>query len=215
MEMGGTRVLCAVTVENTVPAFLKGTGEGWVTAEYSMLPRSTIMRKPREISRGRMDGRSVEIQRFVGRALRSVVSRSLLGERTLIVDADVIQADGGTRTAAVTGSFVALVQAVRWMRNLQLLTGPTPVLQDWLAAVSVGIISNRILLDLTYEEDSEAEVDFNIAMTASGRIADIQGTGERRTFTSLELDALMQLAKKGIDLLIEKQKESLRLTELP
>ncbi|MHA2610582.1 MAG: ribonuclease PH [bacterium JZ-2024 1] len=215
IEMGETRVLCSATVEESVPPFLKGTGEGWITAEYGMLPRSTITRKSRDVVRGKQDGRSVEIQRFLGRCLRSVVDRKALGERTIILDADVLQADGGTRTAAVTGSFLALVLAVRWLRSNQIITTPQPVIQDWLAAVSVGIVSGRMLLDLTYEEDSEAEVDGNIAMTASGEVADIQITGERRVITLEELQGLILLARKGINLLVEKQKQALSLSRLP
>lgn len=211
IELGNTRVLCAVSLEDRVPPWLKGGGEGWLTAEYGMLPRSTHERKTREVSRGRVEGRTAEIQRLIGRSLRSAVDLKALGERTLWVDADVLQADGGTRTAAVTGSFVALVDAIRWMKRERFITSPARVIRSLVAAISVGIVAKEPCLDLTYEEDSGAEVDLNVVMTDKGEIIDVAGTGEKRAFTRDELDAMLNAAWTGIQMLFEKQRESLGL----
>lgn len=204
IEMGDTRVICTTSIIEGVPDFLKNTGKGWLTAEYSMLPRSTPTRKVREASRGRIDGRSQEIQRIIGRALRSVIDLSIIGERTIWVDCDVIQADGGTRTASITGSFVALVDAVDYLMRYQLIN-QLP-LKDIVAAVSVGIVDGEPLLDLNYEEDSRAEVDLNVVKTGSGRFVEIQGTAEQNPFNKSELDILLELAGKGINEIIEYQR---------
>lgn len=206
-QMGDTWVLCTATVSDTVPAWLKGTGSGWVTAEYAMLPRATRERKVREIRAGRPDSRSVEISRMIGRALRGVVDLGKLGEHTIVVDCDVIQADGGTRTAAINGGFLALYQAVEFMRS-QGLIQENPI-REFVAAVSVGIVDGEPVLDLSYEEDSRAEVDLNVAMTESGRIVEIQGTGEGRPFSRSELDALLDLAWEGIRKILSFQREVL------
>src|SRR5690554_5436297 len=175
IEIGHTQVICTATVEDKVPPFLRGMGEGWITAEYSMLPRATEVRNPRESSRGRVGGRTHEIQRLIGRSLRSVVDLKALGERTIWIDCDVIQADGGTRTAAITGSFIALVDA---LRKLQDTTNEGLALNDYLAAISVGIVDGEPLLDLCYTEDYSAQVDFNVVMTGTGKIVEVQGTAE-------------------------------------
>ncbi|HID09685.1 MAG TPA: ribonuclease PH [Candidatus Latescibacteria bacterium] len=210
IEMGRTRVLCTATVENRVPSFLSGQGTGWVTAEYSMLPRSTETRTPRE-TYGRVHGRSYEIQRLVGRALRAALDLKALGERTIWVDCDVLQADGGTRTAAITGGFVALYDAVRWMRSREMVEFDPVVHQ--VAAVSVGVVDGEVLLDLNYEEDFRAEVDMNVVMTGDGRLVEVQGTAEGRPFTKEEMGRMLALAEKGIRYLIEAQREVLGLTE--
>lgn len=204
IEMGDTRVICTTSIIEGVPDFLKNTGKGWLTAEYSMLPRSTPTRKVREASRGKIDGRSQEIQRIIGRALRSVIDLSMIGERTIWVDCDVIQADGGTRTASITGSFVALVDAVDYLMRYQLINQMP--LKDIVAAVSVGIVDGEPLLDLSYEEDSRAEVDLNVVKTGSGRFVEIQGTAEQNPFNKSELDILLELAGKGINEIIEYQR---------
>jgi ribonuclease PH len=196
MEIGNTRVICTATVEDRVPPFLRGQGEGWITAEYSMLPRATSVRNPRESSRGKVGGRTHEIQRLIGRSLRSVVDLKALGERTIWLDCDVIQADGGTRTASITGAFIALSDALR-----KIDLGVT----EYLAAVSVGILNGEPILDLDYAEDFAAEVDFNVVMTQSGRIVEVQGTAEGQPFTRLEMERLMDLAEKGIQELMEAQ----------
>lgn len=201
---GDTRVLCAATVEDRVPLFLKGQGVGWVTAEYSLLPRSTSDRTPREAAQGRIGGRTHEIQRLIGRSLRSVVDTRGLGERTVTIDCDVLQADGGTRTAAITGAFVALCLALLKMRDENRLRG-WPVI-DWLAAVSVGYVEGRPLLDLNYAEDSKAQVDMNVAMTGEGKFVELQGTAEGLPFSQSELDRLIALAKRGIERLIDLQR---------
>jgi len=200
IELGNTRVVCTASIEESVPAFLRGTGTGWVTAEYGMLPRSCQMR----IQRGRESGRSYEIQRLIGRSLRAVTELKELGERTIWIDCDVIQADGGTRTASITGSFVALVGALDKLRKANLIT-EIPV-KDFVAAISVGIIRKNVLLDLTFEEDSKADVDMNIVMTGGGELVEIQGTAEGKPFKKEEMDSLINLAKKGIFELVEIQR---------
>lgn len=206
IEMGETKVICTAMIEERVPPFLKGEGKGWVTAEYSMLPGSTITRKRRSI--GKVDGRSQEIQRLIGRALRSVVDFKVLGERTIWIDCDVIQADGGTRTAAVTGSFVAMMDAINKLIDNKLID-KSPV-KNYISAISVGVVNETSLLDLCYEEDSNAKVDMNVIMSDDGKIIEIQGTGEESPFTQDELMELLDLAKKGTAELIEVQKEVLK-----
>ncbi|MEW5784156.1 MAG: ribonuclease PH [Bacillota bacterium] len=206
MEMGDTVVICTATVEERVPPFLKGNGMGWVTAEYAMLPRSTGVRVMRE-SRGRVNARNLEIQRLIGRALRSVVDTAALGERTILLDCDVIQADGGTRTAAITGSFVALFEALLLLKE-QGVCKYIP-LRDYLAAVSVGLIDDQPLLDLSFTEDSAAAVDMNVVITGSGELVEIQGTAEHGTFTRDQLDHLLDLANLGVEILVKKQQEAL------
>jgi len=204
IEVGDTKVICTATVDEKIPPFLKGAGKGWVTAEYSMLPRSAPQRIVRESAKGKIGGRTHEIQRLVGRALRSVVNMETLGERTVLIDCDVIQADGGTRTASITGSFVALVDALSGLANLDEIP-----ITEYLAAVSVGKVNDKILLDLAYEEDSKAEVDMNVVMTESGRFVEVQGTAEGEPFSRQELVALLEIAGKGINDLIVVQKEAL------
>ena len=206
IEMGHTRVVCAATVEERVPFFLKGSGTGWVTAEYSMLPGAGSERTAREAMRGHQTGRTQEIQRLIGRALRVVVDTKALGERTIHIDCDVLQADGGTRTASITGAFVALVEACATFYTRR---GIFPV-RDYVAAVSVGISTEDIpLLDLCYEEDSSAMVDMNIVMTGSGALVEVQGTGEGRAFSRAEMNALLDLGEQGIRELIDAQKIAL------
>lgn len=207
IEMGETKVICTATIEENVPPFLRETGKGWITAEYSMLPRSTKSRNARDAVRGRVGGRSQEIQRIVGRALRAVVNMDKLGERTIIVDCDVFQADGGTRTASITGAFVALTDAVQYLLRDGILQ-ENPII-DFVAAVSVGMIDGKAVLDLNYEEDSKAELDMNVAMTASGLLVEVQGTAERKPFSKDELGQMINIAEKGILRLIAKQKEIL------
>lgn len=207
IEMGNTKVICTAMVEEKVPPFLKGSGSGWVTSEYSMLPGSTHSRKVRDSSRGRIDGRSQEIQRLIGRALRSVIDVKKLGERTIWIDCDVIQADGGTRTASITGSFIALADAIyKLYKNKQITEMP---LLGFISAISVGIGSDGPILDLCYEEDHVAMVDMNVVMTDKGEFVEIQGTGENDTFSRAELNSMLDLADKGIRELIEIQKTSL------
>lgn len=205
IEMGETKVICSASLEERVPPFLRNTGKGWVTAEYGMLPRSTTTRTPRESNRG--SGRTFEIQRLVGRSLRSVTDLTGFGERTLWIDCDVIQADGGTRTASITGAYVAMVDAFRRMVEKGIIQ-KIPV-NDSVAAVSVGKVDGKILLDLNYEEDSRAEVDMNIVMTGSGKFIEVQGTAENAIFSKEEMDALIRVAEKGIKKLIQIQKKSL------
>lgn len=203
IEMGGTKVICTASVEEKVPPFLKDTGLGWVTAEYAMLPRATHTRKARDIKKLRLDGRSSEIQRLIGRALRAVVDRKALGERQITIDCDVIQADGGTRCASITGGYVALHLACeKLVREGKLQAMP---LKEKVVAISVGIFQNEAILDLCYEEDSNATVDCNIVMTENGQIIEIQGTGEERPFTEAELAAMMKLGKMGIIALTSEQ----------
>jgi len=208
IEVGHTRVLCAATVEDTVPPFLRGSGRGWVTAEYSMLPRATATRTPREVTKGRQSGRTLEIQRLIGRSLRSVVDMAALGDRTIIVDCDVLQADGGTRTASITGAYVAMMQALQQLVKFGSLKS-VPVRQP-VAATSVGISAAGVaLLDLCYEEDSAAEVDMNLVMTGSGRFVELQATAEKTPFDDQQLAQMVALARRGITDLFEIQKAAL------
>jgi ribonuclease PH len=207
VSCGDTRVLCAVSVEHGVPPFLRGSGQGWVTAEYGMLPRSTHQRTPREASRGKQGGRTVEIQRLIGRSLRAVVDLAALGERTLWIDCDVLQADGGTRTASVTGAFVALAEALERLRAQGEL--PRLPLHDFVAAISVGVVDGQVLLDLAYDEDTRAEVDMNVVGTAGGRLIEVQGTAERTPFSRDELTTLLDLAQRGIAQLVAVQRQAL------
>ena len=205
IEVGSTRVLCAASVEQTVPQFLRGSGKGWVTAEYAMLPRATVSRSPRESLRP--SGRTQEIQRLIGRSLRSVVDLAALGERTIILDCDVLQADGGTRTAAITGAFVALSISVQQLVHFGVLRS-SPI-RDTVAAVSVGIIAGEPMIDLAYEEDSRAEVDMNVVMTGSGRFVEVQATAEQKSFDDSQLGLLLALARGGVGSLIKVQHEAL------
>jgi len=207
IELGRTHVLCAVSVEDRVPNFLRNTGGGWVTAEYSMLPRSTVTRTPRDSLLGRVSGRSQEIQRFIGRSLRAITDLAALGERTLIVDCDVLQADGGTRTAAVTGSYVALYQALQTMANMGVISSIP--LKSAVAATSVGVMHNYMLLDLCYDEDCNAEVDFNVVMTSRGEFVEIQGAAEVKPFTRETTDSIISLAEGGIKQLFQAQQAAL------
>lgn len=207
IEMGATKVICNASVEEKVPPFLKGQGKGWVTAEYSMLPRATASRNQREANKGKISGRTNEIQRLIGRSLRAVVDLEALGERTVTLDCDVIQADGGTRTASITASFVALVLALeKLIADGKLKKMP---LIDWLAAVSVGKVEDTLLADLCYEEDSRAVVDMNIVMTGQGQFVEVQGTAEGYPFSRQELDELLQLGQQGVQELIALQKAAL------
>src|SRR5580692_11799816 len=214
---GNTRVICAATVEAGVPRWMKeqGVGGGWITAEYSMLPYSTLTRRPRDVSKGKLDGRSTEIQRLIGRALRAAVDLDALGERTLWVDCDVLQADGGTRTASITGASVAVALACASLRARgQLTRWP---LRCLVAAVSVGVVDERLLLDLNYEEDKNAAVDLNVVMTSKAEFVEVQGAGEESTFTRGELEAMIALGETGIQRLIASQRELLRasVADLP
>jgi ribonuclease PH len=209
IEVGDTRLICTASVEDRVPPFLKGKGKGWVTAEYSMLPCSTTVRTSRDITRGRLNGRSSEIQRLIGRSLRAVVDMEKLGERTVWIDCDVIQADGGTRTAAITGAYVAMVDAMSGLLAQGAL-GALP-LRDFVAAVSVGKVDGELLLDLCFGEDSRADVDMNVVMTGSGEFVEIQGTAEGQPFSNEELGRLLELASRGTGRLIGVQKELLGL----
>jgi ribonuclease PH len=204
IEVGNTRVLCAASIEESVPPFLRGTNKGWVTAEYSMLPRATATRTPREIAKGRASGRTMEIQRLIGRSLRSVVDLNVLGERSVILDCDVLQADGGTRTAAITGAYIALSAALRQMVRFGTLK-KSPLL-DFVAATSVGILGGVPMLDLCYLEDSQAEVDMNIVMTGSGHFVEMQATAEKTPFDDEQLATLIALGRRGIGELIAMQK---------
>ncbi len=212
IEMGKTRVLCSVSVEERVPAFLRGGGGGWITAEYAMLPRATSTRTRRDSSLGRVAGRNQEIQRLIGRSLRAVVDLPSLGERTLIIDCDVLQADGGTRTAAITGGYVALHQAMQTLANMGIISSIP--LKSALAATSVGIVHSYKLLDLCYDEDSNAEVDFNVVMTSQGEFVEVQGTAEGKPFTRETIDALLSLAEKGIGELFQIQQSALEAPRL-
>lgn len=207
IQFGDTKVICTASVEERVPPFMKGQGKGWVTAEYSMLPRATHSRNQREANRGKLSGRTMEIQRLIGRALRSVVDLQALGERTITLDCDVIQADGGTRTTSITGAFVALVLAVEHVAKSHKFA-KYPII-DYLASVSVGIINDTAMLDLNYEEDSSAKVDMNVVMTGSGKFVEVQGTGEEAPFSRSELDELLALSEQGIQQLITAQKQAL------
>ncbi|MGG3456896.1 Ribonuclease PH [compost metagenome] len=207
IEVGDTKVMCTATVEEKVPMFMKGQGKGWVTAEYSMLPRATQTRNQRESARGKLSGRTMEIQRLIGRSLRSVVDLQALGERSVTIDCDVLQADGGTRTTSITGAFVAMALAMHKIAQKHAL--PKFPITDFLASVSVGIVGEDTLLDLNYEEDSKAKVDMNVVMTGRGQFVEIQGTGEENPFSRSELDGLLAIAEKGIREMIEQQREAL------
>src|SRR5436190_5672065 len=212
IEIGNTRVLCAASVEESVPSFLRGAGKGWITSEYSMLPRSTLTRTPREVVKGRASGRTHEIQRLIGRSLRAVTDLARLGERTIWIDCDVIQADGGTRTASITGAFVALGFALE--KLVQAGTLSSVPLKDFVAAVSVGIVDGEVLLDLCYEEDSRADVDMNFVMTAAGKMVELQATAEHQVFDDAELAKMMAFARQGVQELIAKQQALLRALTL-
>ncbi len=207
IEMGSTRVVCSATVENGVPRWMQGRGRGWVTAEYAMMPRSSPQRVPREVNKGRPSGRTQEIQRLIGRALRAIVDLEALGERSVLIDCDVLQADGGTRTASISGAFVALAAALDDLRRQGALAR-SPLI-DSVAAVSVGLIEAVPCVDLDYEEDSSAQVDMNIVMTGAGRLVEVQGTAEQGSFERAELDALLDLGAKGIDELTAHQTRAL------
>jgi len=205
IEVGNTRVLCAASVEETVPPFLRGSGKGWVTAEYSMLPRATATRTALEISKGRASGRTMEIQRLIGRSLRSVIDLDALGERSVILDCDVLQADGGTRTAAITGAYIALSAALRQLVKFGALK-KSPI-RDFVAATSVGIIAGTPMLDLCYQEDSQADVDMNVVMTGAGKFVEVQATAEKIPFDDAQMGELVALARRGIDELVAIQKK--------
>jgi ribonuclease PH len=204
IEVGNTRVLCTASIEDSVPPFLRNSGKGWVTAEYSMLPRATATRTPREVSKGRASGRTMEIQRLIGRSMRSIMDLNVLGERSVILDCDVLQADGGTRTAAITGAYIALSSAVRkLMRHGTLKQSP---IRDFVAATSVGVVGGVPMLDLCYEEDSQADVDMNVVMTGSGQFVELQATAEKTPFDDAVLGSLLSLARAGIEELIAAQR---------
>jgi ribonuclease PH len=207
VEFGDTKVICTASVENKVPGFLRGSEQGWVTAEYGMLPRSTGTRMGREASRGKQGGRTMEIQRLIGRSLRAAVDLKALGENSITVDCDVIQADGGTRTASITGGYVALVDAINHMREQKVISRDPMVSQ--VASVSVGVYQGIPILDLDYPEDSNCETDMNVVMTDAGRFIEVQGTAEGEAFSEEDLNAMLQLAKSGIEQLIEKQKDAI------
>ena len=207
IEIGNTRVLCAASIEESVPPFLRGSGQGWITAEYSMLPRATATRTPREVNKGRASGRTMEIQRLIGRSLRTVVDMRLLGERSIIIDCDVLQADGGTRTASITGAFVALSIAVN--KLLQYGAVKSSPIRDRVAATSVGVVDGVPLLDLCYDEDSRAEVDMNVVMTGQGRFIELQATAEKTAFDDQQLLALLELGRRGIQDLLKLQDEAI------
>jgi len=207
IELGNTKVICAASVEEDVPRFLKNSNQGWVTSEYAMIPSSTLTRTPRESATGRVGGRTHEIQRLIGRSLRSVVDLSSFGRRTLWFDCDVIQADGGTRTASITGAFVAMADAFRVLQKKGLLTSPP--LRDTVAAISVGMIGRNVYLDLNYEEDSRADVDMNFVMTGNGGLVEVQGTAERTPFRDSDLKRMTAMARKAIQDLTHLQKKSL------
>src|SRR5438105_14740178 len=203
IEIGNTRVICTASIEESVPHFLRNTGKGWITSEYAMIPRATLTRTPREVVKGRASGRTHEIQRLIGRALRAVTDLKRLGERTIWIDCDVIQADGGTRTASITGAFVALGLALEKLVDAGTLTAVP--LRDFVAAISVGIVDGEVLLDLAYEEDSRADVDMNFVMTAGKKMVEVQATAEHRVFDDQQFTQMLTLARKGVDTLIAKQ----------
>jgi ribonuclease PH len=205
IKMGNTHVLCAATIEDTVPPFLRNTGKGWVTAEYSMLPRATAKRTPREVTKGRPSGRTHEIQRLIGRSMRAAVDMTAFGERTLIIDCDVIQADGGTRTASITGAFVAMAMAFRQLMEYRSLKS-NPI-RDYVAATSVGLVGGIPMLDLCYEEDSQADVDMNVVMTGAGKFVEVQATAEHTAFDDAQMADLTELARAGISQLVRMQRE--------
>ena len=207
IECGDTKVICTASVEEKVPAFLKGKGQGWLTAEYGMLPRSTNTRSDREAARGKQSGRTQEIQRLIGRSLRAVTSLEALGERTIQIDCDVIQADGGTRTASITGAFVALHDAVTYLKGKKAIAN-WPI-RDFIAAVSVGMFQGTPVLDLDYPEDSNSDTDMNVVMTAGGALVEVQGTAEGEPFSRSEMDTMLDLAERGIGQLVAAQKAAL------
>jgi ribonuclease PH len=204
IEIGNTRVICTATIEDTVPQFLRNSGKGWVTAEYGMLPRSTLTRTPREVIKGRQGGRTHEIQRLIGRSLRAVTDLQKLGERTIALDCDVIQADGGTRTAAITGAFVAMGEAMtRMVESGALSVAP---IRDYVAATSVGVVDGEVMLDLAYEEDARADVDMNLVITGSKKIVEVQATAEHHPFDDAQLAKMMSMARAGIESLVARQR---------
>ena len=203
IEIGNTRVICTASIEETVPPFLRNSGKGWISSEYAMLPRATLTRTPREVSKGRQSGRTHEIQRLIGRSLRAVADLNRLGERTIWIDCDVIQADGGTRTASITGAFVALGLALQKLVDAGTLTAVP--LRDFVAAISVGIVDGEVMLDLAYEEDSRADVDMNFVMTAGHKMVEVQATAEHHPFDDAQLTQMLAFARKGVDALITKQ----------
>jgi len=208
IEVGNTRVICTASVEEAVPVFLRNTGKGWVSSEYGMLPRATLTRTPREVNKGRASGRTHEIQRLIGRSLRAVTDLAKLGERTVWIDCDVIQADGGTRTASITGAFVALGLALEKLVEAGTLTAVP--LRDFVAAISVGIVDGEVLLDLAYEEDSRADVDMNFVTTAAGKMVEVQATAEHQVFDDQQLAKMIAYAKQGVQQLIAKQQSLLK-----
>jgi len=208
IKLGKTHVLCSVSVEERVPNFLRGSGTGWITAEYAMLPRATITRTQRDSTIGRVGGRNQEIQRLIGRSLRAVADLAELGERTLIVDCDVIQADGGTRTAAITGAYVALYKAMETLRNMGVIASIP--LKSSVAATSIGIVNSYMMIDLCYDEDAQAAVDFNVVMTSKGEFVEVQGTAEGKPFNKQAIDDLLALAEKGIRQLFQSQQDVLK-----
>ena len=208
IEVGNTKVICTASVEESVPSFLRNSGKGWITSEYSMIPRATLTRTPRESSKGRIGGRTHEIQRLIGRSLRAVTDIKKLGERTITLDCDVIQADGGTRTASITGAFIALGLAVQ--KLLESKTLKANPIRDYVAATSVGIVDGQIVLDLPYEEDSRAEVDMNFVMTGAGKMVEVQATAEQEAFDDAQLAQLIAFARKGCNELIARQREVLK-----
>ncbi|MBZ5721977.1 MAG: ribonuclease PH [Acidobacteriia bacterium] len=212
IEVGNTRVICTASVEETVPPFMRNSGKGWVSSEYGMLPRATLTRTPREVNKGRPGGRTHEIQRLIGRSLRAVTDLTRLGERTIWIDCDVIQADGGTRTASITGAFVALGLALEKLVEAGTLTSVP--LRDFMAAVSIGIVDGEILLDLCYEEDSRADVDMNFVMTAGRKLVEVQATAEHQVFDEPQLGKMIALASQGVQSLIAKQQAILRTLTL-
>jgi ribonuclease PH len=203
IEIGNTRVICTASIEDTVPSFLRNSGKGWISSEYGMLPRATLTRTPREVAKGRPSGRTHEIQRLIGRSLRAVADLNRLGERTVWIDCDVIQADGGTRTASITGAFVALALALQKLVDAGTLTAVP--LRDFVAAISVGVVDGAALLDLAYEEDSRADVDMNFVMTAGHKMVEVQATAEHHPFDDHQLSEMLAFARKGVDALITKQ----------
>lgn len=209
VHFGRTRVLCVATFSEGVPRFKKDSGEGWVTAEYAMLPRSTESRSDRESVKGKLGGRTQEISRLVGRSLRAIVNNKAMGENTIVLDCDVLQADGGTRTAAISGAYVALVDALRWAKNKGFIDSVENVLTDSVAAVSVGVIDGEIRLDLHYEDDVRAQTDMNVIMTGSGKFIEVQGTAEGAPFNKQELDQLLEIASKGCQEITQLQKQAL------
>ena len=208
ITIGNTRVVCAASVERNVPRFLRGTGSGWVTAEYGMLPRATNTRMEREAARGRQGGRTQEIQRLIGRSLRAAIDLDRLGEMKITVDCDVIEADGGTRTASITGAWVAMAMAIEWMRGKGML--PTSPLRTQVAATSAGMLNGELLLDLDYQEDSSTGVDFNVVMLGTGQLVEVQGTAEGEPFSRQQMNSLIDLAERGIGELLTAQQEAIK-----